>query len=446
MALGGVLKPNADIDDLRTALATCSQTPVSCLSREEISDRLDGLYRATTVLDALRAEAVRAGKAVGVGELNDQRNVANHMAERSNLDPADVRADQRRADWLIDFPTFADAYASGRLTTAHLEELRLKDNPRVHQQMIADQSKFVRWMTSVAFRDLDQMFERWLLGADPDGAEPKDQIQDCGLSVKVLPGGKVKVSGVLDPLTGSLVRNGINREAKKVRAEHKAADIRSTNGYRNAVALGRLITAGIENPVRKATRPLLNITIDQKTYEETLDWLDDPANNPLPTPDVEPSGNLSGRKCELIDGTPIHPIYAIAASAKAVFRRIIYDAKGRALQTSYDSRSFPGWITDLALIATNGKSANPVCDAPMHWLQTDHIEPDSLGGETTLANARPLSEADNGWRGNDTSRGRWPMPELVSTMVVPVNEVLPPELLDDYRDLSLGPAARATRR
>ena len=99
------------------------------------------------------------------------------------------------------------------------------------------------------------------------------------------------------------------------------------------------------------------------------------------------------------------------ASAKGVFRRIVYDAKSRELDASFDSRSFPQWITDLVLIATNGKSANPVCDAPFHWLQTDHFEPDSLGGETTLDNARPLSGADNGWRGNDTSRGRWPMPD-----------------------------------
>ena len=58
------------------------------------------------------------------------------------------------------------------------------------------------------------------------------------------------------------------------------------------------------------------------------------------------------------------------------------------------------------------KSANPVCDAPFHWLQTDHIEPDSLGGQTSVANARPLSGADNGWRSNNTNRGKWPMPDI----------------------------------
>ena len=429
MSLGGVLNPNADLDGLRTALSACFDSPVSCMSREEISDRLDGFYEASTMLDALRAETVRAADAADVGALNDQRNVANHMAAKSNLDPAVVRADQRRADWLNDFPKLAAAYASGELTTAHLEELRRKDNPRVHQQMIADQTSFIRWMTSIAFRDLDEMFNRWLLGADPDGAEPKDHIENCGVSFTKLPGGKVQIKGILDPLSGSILRNAINREANKIRAEHKAADVHSTVRYRNLTALVRLVTAGFESPHRKATKPLLNITIDQRTYLETLDWLDDPTNNELPTLDVEASGNLSGRKCQLIDGTSIHPLYAIAASAKAVFRRIVYDAKGRALQASYDSRSFPPWITDLTLIATNGKSANPICDAPFHWLQTDHIEPDSHGGPTALANARPLSEADNGWRGNDTNRGTWPMPEMIAP-TLPAIEVTWEEFFD----------------
>ena len=418
MTLGGVLNPNQDIDQLSADLDNCFATPVSCLSREQVSERLAKIFEVSTRLDALRVETVRTGHVVDVGALNDQRNVANHLAQKTNIDPASVRADQRRANWLTDFPTFAAAYRDGTPTTAHLELLRLKDNPRVHHQMVADQTKFIGWFAGIAFRDLDQVMERWLLGADPDGAEPKEQTKDCGISLKALPGGKVQIKGVLDPLSGALLRNAINREANNVRSEHKKADISSTVRFRNMLAMVRLITAGTENPHRKATKPLINITIDQRTYDETLDWLDDPTNNPLPKPDVIPSGDLSGRKCQLIDGTPIHPLYAIAASTKAVFRRIVYDAKSRALDASYDSRSFPQWITDITLIATNGKSANLICDALFHWLQTDHIEPDSHGGPTSLVNARPLSEADNGWRGNDTNRGKWPMPEIVE-MVEP---------------------------
>ena len=410
MTLGGVVDANQDVARMSEAVDECFETPLSCLSAEELSDRLVAINNASARFDALRVETVAAAKAANVGTLNDQRNVANHVAERTNTNPADTRADQLIADWLTDFPELASAYRRGVMTTAHVNLLRRKDNPRVHSQLIDDQHKFVQWFRDIAFRDLDAVIERWLLGADPDGAEPKEHATECGLSLKPLPGGLLAVNGVLDPLMGHALKTAVHAKAKKIRARHKAAGISSTVRRRNLEALMLLVTTGYASEHDITLNPLVSIVTDQHTYEDTLDWLKDPHNNDLPVIDPDPSPGYAGRKSQLIDGTPIHPLYAIAASATAVFRRIVYDAKGRAIETSYDSRSFPPWIRDLVLIATNGKSANPVCDAPFHWLQTDHIKPDSHGGPTEVANARPLSEADNGWRGNDTTRGKWPMP------------------------------------
>ncbi len=423
MAIGGVLHPNHDVSQLSAAVDACFSTPLSCLSPEETSDRLVALTNITSRLDALRVETVAAAKAADVGKLNDQRNVANHVAERTNNDPATTRSDQLLANWLTDFPEFAAAYQDGTLTTAHLNLLRRKDNARVHQQMIGDQRCFIQWFTNVAFRDLDEVVERWLMGADPDGAEPSEQLLECTISLRPLPGGLGRISGKLDPLSFAAIRTAMNTEAEKVRREHKEAGISSTVGQRNHEALARLIARGAIS-TGPGIKPLINIVIDQSTYEETLEWLADPDNVELPVIDPAPEQGFGGRKCQLIDGTPIHPLYVIAASAKAVFRRIVYGAKGRRPEVSYESRSFPPWISDLVLIATNGRSANRICDAPFHWLQIDHIEPDSLGGETTLANARPLSAGDNGWRGNDTNRGRWPMPDAGSSRSDPDQEEL----------------------
>ncbi len=412
MGIGGVVHPNEDVTSVADAVAMCFATPLSCLSTQELSDRLVVLSDARSRLDALVVDTVAAAKAADVGSLNDQRNVANHVAERSGADPSVIRADQLIATWLADFPIFADAYRKGLLTTAHVDLLRLKDNTRVHGQMIDDQPQLIGWLTACQFRDLDEIMERWLLGADPDGAEPKEQAVETGLTLKALPGGLLQVNGVLDPIMSAAFRTAIQTEAEKIRIRHKDAGVTSTVRRRQLEALMLLVTTGFHAEGRNGTKTLINITIDQHTFEETLDWLADPDENPLPDIDPTPRSGFAGRKSQLIDGTPIHPLYAVALAAKAAFRRIVYDANGRAIETSYESRSFPPWIRDLVLIATNGKSANPVCDAPFHWLQTDHIEPDSLGGKTTLANARPLSAGDNGWRGNDVGRGTWPAPEI----------------------------------
>ena len=411
MAMGGVLHPNNDVGNLSTAVDDCFDTPLSCLSREELADRLVVIEEASNRLDALRIATVAAGESADVASLGDQRNVANYLAERTGADPKAIRADQRVGKWLQDFPEFADAYRQGKLSTAHIELLRRKDNARVHGQMIDDQRLFIRLFSTLAFRDLDVVMERWLLGADPDGAEPDEQAKECGLSLKVLPGGMLKIDGTLDPLMAGAFKTAVLAEAERIRQQHKAEGITSTVRRRNLEALMALVTTGFATETRNGAKTLINIVIDQDTYEETLDWLQDPDSNPFPDIDIEPKPEFEGRKSQLLDGTPIHPLYAIAASMKAVFRRVVYDPGERDLHYSYDSRSFPEWIATLTRIATNGKSANPICDAPFHWLQTDHVLPHSRDGETTYDNARPLSGADNGWRSNDTERGTWPKPE-----------------------------------
>ncbi len=411
MTLGGVVDANKDVAQVSTDIDACFDTPVSCLSAQELSNRLVAIATATAKLEALRIETVRAAKLANVGALNDQRNVANHLAERTNHDPADTRADQLLADWLLDFAELSDAYRKGTVTSAHVDLLRKADNARVHSQMVDDQHKFVRWFTSIAFRDLDELIAGWLLGADPDGAEPKEHAAKCGLSMRTLADGTMLITGKLDPLQAGAFRTAVLAEAERIRVAHKESGIQSTVRQRQLEAMLVLLSTGYNSETRSAIKTLVNIVIDQDTYDETLSWLEDPANNELPLVEPEPSPGYAGRKSQLIDGTRIHPLYAIAASAQAVFRRIVYDAKTRSVETSFESRSFPPWIRDLVLIATNGKSANPVCDAPFHWLQTDHIQPHSSGGKTQHENARPLSGADNGWRGNDITRGQWPMPD-----------------------------------
>ncbi len=68
-------------------------------------------------------------------------------------------------------------------------------------------------------------------------------------------------------------------------------------------------------------------------------------------------------------------------------------------------------MQELALVVSNGECANPICDAPFSWLVGDHITPYSHTRDTSVVNTRPACEPDNGWRGNDTSRGIWGYPE-----------------------------------
>ena len=403
MTIGGVLEPGADVAALDMAVDSCAKTPVSCLSAEELSDRLVSLTASQAKLDAVRMETLRAADAANVGALNDQRNTANHVAARTHSDPSEIRAASRIANWLADFDELAEAHRNGQITTGHLNKLRLADNSRVHQQMIIDQAELLGWLTTCHFRDLDQIIERWLLGADPDGSEPGEHQRHTGLTITPLPGGMARIKGLLDPLQAAAFKDAIGVESKKLRAAEQEAGTSSTIRKRTLNALLNLVGRGAARPDGTFARPRVHIVMSQRVYESTLAWLDDPTVNPFP----ELDHNHIDKKCQLIDGTPIHPLYGIAATVTAAFRRTVYSARGRPIETSFDSRQIPDWMRDISLIASNGKCANPVCDSPFHWLHGDHITPYSHTQDTSVANTRNLCEMDNGWRGNDLTRGVW---------------------------------------
>jgi len=403
MGSGEAVSPGRDVLALEKQLDACAQASLGSLTREERSARAAALVRVTTKMNALRVANFQACEEAEVGALTDQRNTANHLAQVTGCDPASVRADMRLGDWLVELPVLAEAFAAGRLTADHLHKLRLADNPRVHQQLITNQGRFVRWFTMCQFRDLDKVIERWLLGADPDGAAPDEQAKHTGLTMTPIPGGMSKVRGVLDPLQTAALNGAIAAEARALRAREQEEGRTSTVRQRTLNALLNLVGRGEARPDGTFARPRVNIVMSQSVHDKTLAWLADPTKNKFPEIDFEDPDKL----CQLIDGTPIHPLYAIFASATAKFRRTVYSARGRPIEASFDTRAIPDWMREIALITSNGACANPVCDAPFGWLHGDHITPWSHTKDTSVANTRMLCEPDNLWRGNDTDRGQW---------------------------------------
>ena len=64
VTLGGVIDANEDVVRLSTAVDDCFDTPLSCLSAQEISDRLVAFNNISARMDALRVETVAAAKAI----------------------------------------------------------------------------------------------------------------------------------------------------------------------------------------------------------------------------------------------------------------------------------------------------------------------------------------------------------------------------------------------
>ncbi len=391
------------LEALDCAISDAGEVPVSCLSDKELSEFVVGLARLSNQLAAVRVDAVDQAEHVDLGRHSDQRNVANHIAALSNADPAPVRADALLGRWLRDFPAFRRAFERGVLGFSHLDLLRKADNERVHSQMIDDQEKFVRWCRDLAFADMGQLISRWLLGADPDGAEPSEHEKKTGLSVTPLADGSARVSGTLDPLQAAFFRDSLHHEEQQLRRAANEAGVASTVRQRQLSALLNLIGRGVARPDGSMPIPRVNIVMSQKVYEDTAAWLEDPA---APYPELDPNGRDIDKKSQLMDGTPIHPLYGFAAASVGVMRRLVYSAASRSVDVSKNARAIPKWMLEAQLVVTNGRCSNPVCGAPFHWLQADHITPYSHTEDTSVENTRPYCEPENLWKGSDPTRGR----------------------------------------
>ena len=236
------------------------------------------------------------------------------------------------------------------------------------------------------WREFTEVVRYWVLAADPDGVEPKEQVAGRSFSSHKTSDGMVKGSFNLDPLTGHILQTAVELESQRIRAEEDAGDpTLRTVSQRRADALARLVDRGAKSPNGKTTTPLLHLVMSERVAAEALSRLDDSA-------DVEDLQQLPLRhrdvdgRCELIDGTPIHPQFGVAALALAELRRIVLGADSEIKDLGRGVRCFPIHLKQALLVQARGRCDVPACDAPASWLQADHLIPWGRWGPTNIAN------------------------------------------------------------
>lgn len=374
----------------------------------EIADAVEDLIRVRNRFDALITQFMDQAETSGAPRSAGVRTVGQLVAAVANADPATVRPVATRGRWLRDFDGFADAFADGVVTSAHLEFMRRRlDGPRTHMTLRADQAFFVDAARDCSFADFKKVADYWLITVDPDGDEPADQQDRNSLSVRIGRGGRVLIRGELDALSGQAFRTAVDRVAQQLRnADSETGTVRSES-QRRAAALNTLVTRGSERADGTHPAPLINIVMSETVAEHLLSQAAQAPEHPS-TPAPVRWDDIDGR-CELIDGTPIHPRHALGLFGVATFRRHILDAAGRVIDASSNARAFPAWMRNALHIAARGGCQTPGCDAPHHWIQADHIQPHSRNGPTTLTNGQNLCAADNQAK-TDSSHHREPVP------------------------------------
>lgn len=386
-----------DLADLDRALEQSLGVPLSCLSAVELAERAREPERLAARLEALRCSTLSAAsdavEGPGAFKALGFRHAIDFVADRSKADPKVLRRLSNLGRWLIDFPVFARAFADGELTQRHVRELHKIDNPRVHHQLIESQETLATAARDCDFSDFVTVLAYWLNAADPDGCEPSEEAAKTSCSYRKHSDGSVTGRFFFDPLTGQAFRRLLDLEAQKLFREDAENGVTRTSNQRQGSALINLMVRGSQHGGDSSITPLINLVMGQELAEAILEQLAEDLDV-----SVEPDRNDLNRRCELDDGTPIHPRLAATALTVGRFRRIVFDSNSLPVDIAAKARLFPSWMRQILLIRARGRCQIPGCDAPFAWLQADHVVPHSRGGPTKLSNGQILCDPHNKWK------------------------------------------------
>lgn len=399
--------------DITKALDEIDERLAFVVDRNELGDAMCAAVEVGHRVSALQARLGLLCDNNLVAAEAGQRTMGQYVAARTNSRGLDVDRKIKRAKWLREFPVLAAAHGA-ELTDVHVDFLgkHLDRTYDSHVALVGDQQFFVDTAATCSLSGFEQACEYWLAHIDPDGKEPIDQIQKASFRVNKGSGGRGEIKGQCDAATASDITTAVDHEAEKLRQDDKANGIERTNGQRKMAALAALVKRGFAREDGTYPVPLGNIVVSQKVLEWALNTLAgaEPGDT-VPVHPTDPDG-----RCELIDGTPIHPFLAVHAlgliSPTSVanpvnLRRYVVDAKSRVIDISVNARVAPEWMRTAINVQARGQCEQHGCDAPHSWLQMDHVDPVANEGETRFDNIQAGCRPDNQAKAATTGHIPW---------------------------------------
>ena len=194
--------------------------------------------------------------------------------------------------------------------------------------------------------------------------------------------------------------------ARLADADVTSNDLARTAEQRRMDALQAIcLAAASATPGLRPPNPLVNIVMDVRTFDETVQWA---ATGQRPAPDF---ADIASRRCHTEDGVRIPTSDALAAMLQGHVRRRVVDDRGVTIDLGRRKRLFTGNARDAVMLrATHCVWAG--CNVPTSRCEADHTTPWEQSGVTDANAGGPLCDRHNRWktRGFTTrvdDHGRW---------------------------------------
>jgi hypothetical protein len=273
-------------------------------------------------------------------------------------------------------PLVEEAWLTGELSRHHVDGICRVRTTATAEVFGRDEAMLVEQARVLSFRQFQRVVAYWQQLADPNGVERDAEAAHAARRVHLSQslGGQWVLDGLLDPVTGAVVANGLQRveqelfdadwaEARtRLGDDATASDLGRTAAQRRADALVELVRRAAAVPAEaKLPEPLFTILVGYETF--------------------------AGRICELANGTVITPGSLVRWLDEAWIERVVFDGPDRVKNVGPRRRLCRG-ATRRAVEVRDRECFHPFCDTRAADAEVDHVQPWSHGGSTTDENGR----------------------------------------------------------
>ena len=162
-----------------------------------------------------------------------------------------------------------------------------------------------------------------------------------------------------------------------------------TRTQRRADALWAIFQAAITEPAdAKRPEPVVNIIVDQATFEEHLDAV--LTGTAPPAPDAADAT----RRCSTDTGVPVDPFHAVVAALMGHVRRVVMNRQGVIIDQGRRQRLFTGSLRTAVFVMFGRRCIWPGCGRTL-GIHIDHATDFKDLGATCAANGDPLCNWHN---------------------------------------------------
>ena len=370
-------------------------------------------------IDAVRVKMVDAIDRSGTHRLDGHKSAKIMVRHLGRLSEATARTRDQSARALRRMPAMAAAFEAGLVSADQVAVIaRAFANERIRTHVIDADDQLTALATDpgVDYRDFDRTVRDWADLMDQDGTTDRFQRthrnrdlrigQDYDKSWTITGGCAANDGAELSTIFDRFVAEQFEldwAEAKQRlgRDDISVADLARTPNQRRFDAMLEMARRAASTlPGQSGSQVVTNLMIDHRTFDHWLArYAAEFAGTPIITPadvsgfatDPAPADGLlpPGYRCESMNGHPIDPATAIAASLIGHVRRVVIDERSVVIDQSRKMRLF----RDNAAIAARMTATTcywPGCWVPVTDCQIDHLIPAAdHGGPTDQKNAGP---------------------------------------------------------